>query len=1116
MYELIPAQKHGPVSDRPGFAGLPRREQFEAALHAAVQRGAPFTLLIGDIDDLKLINDMYGHPVGDDAIAAVTFSLQEAFGQSAYVFGGDELAVIVPDSGPGGVSLHQTAVELVHRWRDRPLLTAPALHVTASVGGCRFPEEGQDARTLYVRADERLYAAKRAGGARVALGDLPVGERPGPGRLLERQELLLELMALLGPGGRAQVRGVPGSGRTAFASLLERVATLAGLRVLRIVYGYAQQLRDDGWRHVSWLDGFPLRSLEELSQSQKAHRPIAVILDLNAVPTSAMMAALAGVLGEAHLVITVGERLPGVGQDDRPSLTLSPLSTEGVASLLRSQLRLPIGVSLSDGWQAWAVRVTQGLPTQVAVLARQLLLEAGRQRVSLASLLGQVAPDAPDQKNQGLLQVHTQLYDHARTKLPPVTELYGRISELERALDLLSQGGLLCLHGPSGRGKTRLAVQVALELQPRMAGPVLWLDARTHQSPEALLAAIAQALGTPAGDRIGLLAALLGQDRLLVLDDVRPHGGMPELLEQLCAGSPWLRLLVTAHQPLGVQSERLLFLPPLPHVGMDCPAARLIRAAAPALPLEASARLAEVSSGEALDALLLARAAEFHDVDQVLLDMSSAGQVTDPFTEFRPASRPQPGLAYSWSRFSAPERQVMACLSAYDGPFDAEAMQYVAQASDLLMSALIQQGHVQPYGAGTYHLPELLGQLARTELDRSPRYRRQVSQALLRDMQRRLGPHSLSSAEGRRRFDVHRLTLESALRALVDGPVTPVLVQMLEEACSFWIADGRAAVARDLLERARRQGPLGRGLQLTTALARIHQELGEHDAAEPMLRQALRSARPGAARSRAQLTLGRVLHRRSAYQEAVELFSRVLASPGQMPAVHCQALHQRGRAQLYLGQLLEAEADATAALAIAPPDERAWALNTLALIRVQQGRFPEAQTLFTEALALHEAHSEYAGAALNLTGLAWTLMLSGDAHGAARANELLLRRFQESGSLWELTNTLTNLGHARARLEDWSGARTALLDAIQRTVQLDAPSLQAEVIGAFADLAFREGDTQHAAHLFFAACDHPGNTSEFRHLFSHLGALSRPDVVPTWAEALQELLEEAAHRPVSR
>ena len=134
----------------------------------------------------------------------------------------------------------------------------------------------------------------------------------------------------------------------------------------------------------------------------------------------------------------------------------------------------------------------------------------------------------------------------------------------------------------------------------------------------------------------------------------------------------------------------------------------------------------------------------------------------------------------------------------------------------------------------------------------------------------------------------------------------------------------------------------------------------------------------------------------------------------------------------------------------------------------------------------------------------------------ARANELLLRRFQESGSLWELTNTLTNLGHARARLEDWSGARTALLDAIQRTVQLDAPSLQAEVIGAFADLAFREGDTQHAAHLFFAACDHPGNTSEFRHLFSHLGALSRPDVVPTWAEALQELLEEAAHRPVSR
>lgn len=1114
MHELIPDQKHGPVPDRPSLTDLPGREQFEAALRAAVQRGVPFTLLIGDIDDLKLINDMYGHPVGDDAIAAVAFSLQEAFGYPAYVFGGDELAVIVPDPGSGGLSLHQTARALAQRWRELPLLNAPALHVTASVGGCRFPDESQDVRTLYVQADERLYMAKRAGGAQIALEDVPSKARPGSGRLLERQDPLLSLRSLLDSGGQAHVRGAPGSGRTAFASLLERAVTLAGLRVLRIAYGPAQQLRDDGWRYVSHLDGLPLRSLEELWQNPDERRPLAVLFDLNAVPTPAMMAALTEVLYEAHLVVTVGERLPGTGQDDQTSLTLSPLSALGVASMLCSQLRLPVGVSLPDSWQAWAVRVTQGLPAQVAALARQLLLEAGRRRVSLATLLGQVVPDAPDQTDQGLLQLHTQLHDRARSKLPPVTELYGRVDELDRALDLLSQGGMLCLHGPSGRGKTRLAVQVALEVQPRMAGPVLWLDARAHQSPEALLAAIARALGIPADDRLGLLAALLGQDRLLVLDDVRPHGGVPELLEQLCAGSPWLRLLVTAHQPLGIQHERLLFLPPLPHEGTHSAAARLIHAAAPALSLDAAARLAEASGGEALDALLLARAAEFHDVDQVLLEMQGAGQGTDLRTDLHPSSRPQPGLAYSWSRFSASERQVMARLSAYDGPFDAEAMRHVGQASDLLMGALIQQGHVQAYGAGTYHLPELLGQLARAELNRSPRHHRQVGQAMLRDMQRRLGSYSLRSAEGQRRFAMHRPTLESALRTLVDGPVTPVLAQLLEEACSFWIADGRAAVARDLLEQARRQGPLGRGLQLTTALARVHQELGEHDAAERLLRDALRAARPGAARSRAQLTLGRVLHRRSAYQKAVELCSRVLASSAQMSSIRSQALHQRGRARLYLGQLPEAESDAATALEIAPPDEHAWPLNTLALIRVQQGRFAEAQVLLTEAFALHEAHSEHAEAALNLTGLAWTLMLSGDAHGAARANEQLLRRFQKSGSLWELTNTLTNLGHARARMGDWSGARAALLDAIQRTVQLDAPSLQAEVIGAFADLALREGQVQLAARLFFAACDHPGNTAEFRHFFAHLGNLPPPGAVLPWAAALEELLGEAARRSV--
>jgi predicted ATPase len=377
-------------------------------------------------------------------------------------------------------------------------------------------------------------------------------------------------------------------------------------------------------------------------------------------------------------------------------------------------------------------------------------------------------------------------------------------------------------------------------------------------------------------------------------------------------------------------------------------------------------------------------------------------------------------------------------------------------------------------------------------------------------------PHSLRSAEGRHRFDVHQLTLESALRRLVDGPVTPVLAQVLKEACSFWIADGRAAVARDLLERARRQGPLGRGLQLTAVLARVHQELGEHDAAEYLLRHALHAARPGVARSRAQLTLARVLHRRSAYQDAVELCSIVLASSALMPAIRCQALYQRGRARLYLGQLLEAETDAAAALEIAFPEGRAWALNTLALIRVQQGQLPEAQVMLTEALALHEARSEHAEAALNLTGLAWTMMLSGDAHGAAQANERLLRRFQKSGSLWELTNTLINLGHARARLGDWSGARVVLLDAVQRTVQLDAPSLQAEVIGGFADLAFREGNVPLASRLFFAACDHPGNTAEFRHFFAHLGTLSPSDAALTWTAALEELLGEAARASASR
>ncbi|MGY2896611.1 diguanylate cyclase (GGDEF)-like protein [Deinococcus sp. UYEF24] len=208
----------------------------------------PFALLVADIDDLKIINDLYGHPVGDDAIAALAHAMQVATGGQVFSFGGDELALIVPGARPEVLGLQLQV--LTQAWRERPLLSAPALYVAASIGGCLFPHEDRDVRSLYARADERMYAAKRACGAQVNLNDSS-GEPQGTfhgreqSRLLERQRLLVALKGLLTLGGRAEIIGDPGSGRSAFAGQMERLARLAGLSVLRLSFGSAQRLREE-------------------------------------------------------------------------------------------------------------------------------------------------------------------------------------------------------------------------------------------------------------------------------------------------------------------------------------------------------------------------------------------------------------------------------------------------------------------------------------------------------------------------------------------------------------------------------------------------------------------------------------------------------------------------------------------------------------------------------------------------------------------------------------------------------------------------------------------------------------------------------------------------------
>lgn len=140
-----------------------RRGFFEMTTARLATATDPISLVVGDIDHFKAINDTYGHAAGDAVLRTVGAALRRDLrtGDIAGRLGGEEFAILLPHTD------RKAAYVLVERLRHRLEQTRhdglPATtQVTASFGIAeRIPGENLD--QLFDRADRLLYAAKSAG-----------------------------------------------------------------------------------------------------------------------------------------------------------------------------------------------------------------------------------------------------------------------------------------------------------------------------------------------------------------------------------------------------------------------------------------------------------------------------------------------------------------------------------------------------------------------------------------------------------------------------------------------------------------------------------------------------------------------------------------------------------------------------------------------------------------------------------------------------------------------------------------------------------------------------------------------------------------------------------------
>lgn len=155
-------------SNHDKLTGLLNRRGLEAGLQGLA--GVACTLLMLDIDHFKKINDFHGHPSGDGVIKSVGAIIRQCVRECDLVarYGGEEFAVILPGLPPSAAEIIASRIRVTVAARQfvKRATSQPLGKVTVSIGGAeRMPGEGWTA--LVDRADEALYASKRAGRDRI-------------------------------------------------------------------------------------------------------------------------------------------------------------------------------------------------------------------------------------------------------------------------------------------------------------------------------------------------------------------------------------------------------------------------------------------------------------------------------------------------------------------------------------------------------------------------------------------------------------------------------------------------------------------------------------------------------------------------------------------------------------------------------------------------------------------------------------------------------------------------------------------------------------------------------------------------------------------------------------
>jgi len=664
----------------------------------------------------------------------------------------------------------------------------------------------------------------------------------------------------------------------------------------------------------------------------------------------------------------------------------------------------------------------------------------------------------------------------------PLTPLIGREEELTAVTAYLGRSDvrLLTLLGPPGIGKTRLALQAALDLQAAFDGNVYFVALEGLTDPALVTVAIARSLGFPGGSPktsplLRLTRELQGKPALLMLDNFEQLLPAATAVLDLLHACPRLKIMVTSRAPLRLRGEQRYVLPslPLPDAKPSAdlaqnPAIRLfvarIQAILPDFTLTPENETAVAAICRRVDGLPLAielaaargRLLPPQRLLQQLTDASGKGlHLLRDGGQSAAGERQTLHRAIQWSYdlLDAEHQKLFARLSIFAGGFSLEAGEAVCQ-----------------IGPGALDFAEAVETLLDNNLLRREETAVDDIRGVMLQTIRQFALEQLA-AQGERallagRHADYYLSLAKRAAAELSGFNQAVWLERLEAD-----QDNMRAALEWSIEHAPEQG-----LELAAALFPFWHTRSYLREGRLWLDRALAgSAAETAVRARALAAAGLLAQRMGDYSRGEELAGAAVALSRQLhdQTALAYALNNLGIVLMSTGDNSHAQALAEESLAICRaldyPLGVSRALMIIGQVALHEDRLAAAQDALASSLAFWQQQGDRKNAILCLLNLGRAYMMQGDTAVARQTITEGVELSRAVGDRHFAMVGLWTLGEIALRQADYAAAAAQFGDCLAQARDIGDRYFEAITLSKQGLLAVYAGDWPHADELLQAS-----------------------------------------------